>query len=75
MSKSLITPRMKLFSNIAEKLDKAPRAVTPKERLFFMAFLMPVFVRATRPGNGDARLARQLALTFSKTLKPFKDIK
>jgi hypothetical protein len=65
---------MKAFCDIAENLDNNPAVVTPEERLFFMAFLMPTFVKATQPGNGDARVARQTALLFSKTLKPFKDI-
>ena len=73
--KSRINPRMKRFCDIAEKLDKSPASVTPTERLFFMAFLMPTFLRATLPGNGDARVARQDALLFSKVLKPFKNIK
>lgn len=73
--KSRITPRMAAFCDIAEKLEKNPVSVTPAERLFFMAFLMPTFVKATQPGNGDARVARQMALAFSKVLKPFKDIK
>ena len=75
MKKSLITPRMKRFCDIADKLDQKPDLVTPEERLFFMAFIMPTFLRATLPGNGDARVARQDALLFSKVLKPFKDIK
>ena len=75
MSKSLITPRMKAFCDIAERLDKSPDSVTPTERLFFMAFIMPTFLRATMPGNGDPKVARQDALLFSKVLKPFKNIK
>ena len=66
---------MRAFCDIAEKIDTPPARVTPAEMLFFMAFLMPTFVKATQPGNGDARVARQMALTFSKVLKPFKDIK
>ena len=65
---------MKAFCDIADKLNKSPQSVTPKERLFFMAFLMPTFVRATTPGNGDANMARKMALKFSKLLKPFRKI-
>lgn len=74
MKKSLITPRMNAFCKIAEKMDKAPQSVTPREHLFFMAFLMPTFVRSTTPGNGDAKMARHMALKFSKLLKPFKNL-